>query len=103
MRRLLGIGQVLVLAACATPPGLDRRHWDNYQSRFISPDGRAVDTGNGGVSHSEGQGIAMLMAVAFDDRARFVLLWCWFLVLLLVCVVFLFVWCLLLNEVVTVC
>ena len=77
MRRLLVIGLVLMLAACATPPGLDRRHWDNYQSRFISPDGRVVDTGNGGVSHSEGQGIAMLMAVAFDDRARFEQLWRW--------------------------
>src|SRR3569832_1639113 len=77
MRRLLVIGLVLMLAACATPPGLDRRHWDNYQSRFISQDGRVVDTGNGGVSHSEGQGNALLMAVAFDDRARFEQLWRW--------------------------
>ena len=66
-----------MLAACATPPGLDRRNWDDYQSRFVSPEGRVIDTGNDGVSHSEGQGVAMLLAVAFDDRARFDQLWRW--------------------------
>lgn len=77
MRNLLVVGVVLMLAACATPQGLDRRHWDNYQSRFIAPEGRVIDTGNDGVSHSEGQGIAMLLAVAFDDRVRFDQLWRW--------------------------
>ena len=77
MRRLLVVGLVLMLAACATPPGLDRARWDSYQSRFVSPEGRVIDTGNDGVSHSEGQGVAMLLAVAFDDRARFDQLWRW--------------------------
>jgi|GEM_PF-5729170 len=46
--------------------------WDTYKSRFLMPDGRIVDTGNKNVSHTEGQGFAMLMALANDDRASFV-------------------------------
>lgn len=37
----------------------------------MTADGRVVDTYNGGVSHSEGQGWGMLMAVAFDDPRTF--------------------------------
>lgn len=77
MRRLLGAGLVLLLCACAGPPELNTRHWHSYESRFILADGRVIDTGNGDVSHSEGQGIAMLLAVAYDDRARFDRLWRW--------------------------
>jgi endoglucanase len=36
-----------------------------------------IDTGNGGVSHTEGQGWGMLCAVAFDDPATFDLLHAW--------------------------
>ena len=45
--------------------------WEAFKHRFIQPDGRVVDTGNGGVSHTEGQGWGMLLAVAFDDRVTF--------------------------------
>lgn len=45
--------------------------WQSFKHRFVQPDGRVVDTGNGGVSHTEGQGWGMLLAVAFDDRATF--------------------------------
>ncbi|MEE6801676.1 glycosyl hydrolase family 8, partial [Escherichia coli O8:H10] len=51
--------------------------WDTYKSRFLMPDGRIVDTGNKNVSHTEGQGFAMLMAVANDDRASFDKMWAW--------------------------
>jgi endoglucanase len=37
----------------------------------MSDDGRIVDNGNHGESHSEGQGVGMLFAVAFDDQAAF--------------------------------
>lgn len=78
MRRLFALGLMLALVSgCAGPPSLNSRHWDNYHSRFILPEGRVVDTGNSDVSHSEGQGIAMLLAVAFDDRARFDQMWRW--------------------------
>ncbi len=55
----------------------DLEQWNNFQTRFIAPEGRVVDTGNGGVSHSEGQGYGMLFAVWADDRATFERLWSW--------------------------
>lgn len=48
-----------------------------FRKRFVDPSGRAVDTGNGGISHSEGQGYAMLLAEADGDRPGFDLLWNW--------------------------
>ena len=42
--------------------------WESYKSRFMMADGRIVDTGNGNVSHTEGQGFAMLLAVAKKGR-----------------------------------
>ncbi len=51
--------------------------WAGYKSRFVSESGRVMDSANGGISHSEGQGYAMLFAVAADDRAAFDRLWGW--------------------------
>ncbi|BCL76773.1 endoglucanase [Jeongeupia sp. HS-3] len=51
--------------------------WNDFATRFISADGRVIDSGNGGISHSEGQGYAMLLAVAHNDRARFERVWQW--------------------------
>ena len=51
--------------------------WDAYKRSFVSPAGRVIDNANRGISHSEGQGYAMLIAVAADDRATFDLLWSW--------------------------
>ncbi|WAJ26599.1 glycosyl hydrolase family 8 [Antarcticirhabdus aurantiaca] len=48
-----------------------------YRSLFMTSDGRIVDKENGGISHSEGQGYGMLMAVAANDRAAFDDLWAW--------------------------
>jgi endo-1,4-beta-D-glucanase Y len=45
--------------------------WTDFKTRFVSDDGRVVDNGNGGVSHSEGQGWGLIFAVAFDDHACF--------------------------------
>ncbi|MBM1142707.1 Minor endoglucanase Y [Alcanivorax sp. ALC70] len=59
-------------AAAATDPG-----WRAYQDRFITREGRVVDTGNGNISHTEGQGWGMLMAVYFDDEDRFQDLYRW--------------------------
>lgn len=44
--------------------------WRLYRARFISG-GRVVDIEKNGVSHSEGQGYGMLLAVRADDRATF--------------------------------
>lgn len=51
--------------------------WATYRARFITQDGRVLDTGNNNVSHSEGQGWGMLLAVAHDDRETFDRLWQW--------------------------
>ncbi|WP_300004520.1 glycosyl hydrolase family 8 [uncultured Cedecea sp.] len=51
--------------------------WDIYKARFLMPDGRIIDTGNNNISHSEGQGFAMLGAVANNDREAFDKLWLW--------------------------
>ncbi len=55
----------------------DRARWVAFRDRFISAEGRVIDTGNGHVSHSEGQGYGLLMAEWADDRATFerVLAW----------------------------
>jgi endoglucanase len=51
--------------------------WGKYRDRFIADDGRVRDTGNKEISHTEGQGSAMLFAQAFDDRATFDRVWHW--------------------------
>jgi endoglucanase len=51
--------------------------WATFRDRFVTEDGRVLDTGNKAVSHTEGQGWAMLFAEAADDRPSFVKLWDW--------------------------
>lgn len=51
--------------------------WTAWRDHFVTRQGRVVDTGTGGISHSEGQGYGMLLAVAAGDRATFDRLWGW--------------------------
>ncbi|WP_130833101.1 glycosyl hydrolase family 8 [[Erwinia] mediterraneensis] len=51
--------------------------WDIFKSRFMNRDGRIIDTANNNVSHTEGQGYGMLLAVAHNDRTTFDALWQW--------------------------
>jgi endo-1,4-beta-D-glucanase Y len=55
----------------------DHQDWGAFKSAYVTAEGRVVDTGNGGVSHSEGQGYGMLLAEAHGDRATFDQLWGW--------------------------
>ena len=55
----------------------DPEAWRAYKARFISETGRVVDTANSGISHSEGQGYGMLLAVAAGDRTAFDAIWGW--------------------------
>jgi endo-1,4-beta-D-glucanase Y len=66
-------GRVLPLGGALKSPEV----WLNYKARFITEQGRVLDTGNNYVSHSEGQGYGMLLAVAANDRPVFDLLWGW--------------------------
>ncbi|MDH4233656.1 MAG: glycosyl hydrolase family 8 [Gallionella sp.] len=51
--------------------------WTNFKQRFMEPDGRVTDRSQGDISHSEGQGFAMLLAVHYGDNAAFSRLWLW--------------------------
>jgi endoglucanase len=57
--------------------GLPATEWTKYRTRFVTDDGRVLDTGNKAVSHTEGQGWAMLFAEAHGDRAAFDKVWNW--------------------------
>jgi endoglucanase len=63
-------------AACAQDAALSGE-WLKYRDRFVAEDGRVRDTGNKDVSHTEGQGCAMLFAEAFGDRDSFDRIWTW--------------------------
>jgi endoglucanase len=55
----------------------DASEWDTYRAAFVAADGRVIDTGNHGISHSEGQGWGLLFAETFDDRTTFDKIWSW--------------------------
>jgi endoglucanase len=54
-----------------------KRDWEEFRRRFVAADGRVVDTGNGGCSHSEGQGYGLMFAVGFDDPDSFEVILRW--------------------------
>lgn len=51
--------------------------WSSFKTQFMTSEGRIQDTGNKNISHTEGQGYAMLMAVWYNDRPTFDKLWSW--------------------------
>lgn len=51
--------------------------WQQFKTRYITEDGRVIDSANHNISHSEGQGYGMLMAVMSDDHETFTKLWHW--------------------------
>jgi len=77
MRKPACAALAVMMSLCFSPFSQAGQAWESYKARFLMPDGRIVDTGNGNVSHTEGQGFAMLMAVASDDKAAFDKLWQW--------------------------
>ena len=71
-RRILAAALCLAAAGCAVDAD-----WPAFKRGFVEEDGRVVDTGQDRVSHSEGQGFAMLLAVHHGDRPAFDRLWHW--------------------------
>lgn len=49
--------------------------WQAYRSRFMEENGRIVDNANGNISHSEGQGYGLILALAANDRVTFEKIW----------------------------
>ena len=72
---MIGLAPSTAQAAVSFPA--NDPDWLSFKSRFLLPDGRIVDTGNGDISHSEGQSYGMLFAVAFGDQATFDLISGW--------------------------
>ncbi|NKC33341.1 glycosyl hydrolase family 8 [Falsiroseomonas selenitidurans] len=50
---------------------LDTQQWRSFCARYLLPEGRVVDPANGSISHSEGQGWALLCAEQALDRETF--------------------------------
>ncbi len=53
------------------PTTLFAHEWGTFKARYLRSDGRIVDVEKGGLSHSEGQGYGLILAVRADDRASF--------------------------------
>jgi len=74
---LLGAFSSTAASGAPAPVTLLADGWRQYKKRFVTSEGRVVDNANGGISHSEGQGYAMLIAERLDDRPTFEAIWRW--------------------------
>jgi endoglucanase len=81
LKRALGnMAAVFVALACwgaSFPAAAQDDDWTSYKKSYVSPQGRVIDTGHAGISHSEGQGIGLLLAALNKDRALFDTIWQW--------------------------
>lgn len=59
----------LSFATSSSAPEIEE--WKYFKEHFISGDGRVIDHVQSDMSHSEGQGYSMLLAVKFEDRQLF--------------------------------
>ncbi|OJY63939.1 MULTISPECIES: glycosyl hydrolase family 8 [unclassified Rhizobium] len=80
LRRLvLAICSAAVLATAqpvaAQRTAIDPQAWIAYKAKFLDTNGRIIDNGNGGISHSEGQGYGMLLAYLANNPADFEQIW----------------------------
>lgn len=55
----------------------DVAEWQAFRTRFLAADGRVIDTGNEGVSHSEGQGWGLMFAASMGERETFERILAW--------------------------
>lgn len=70
-RRQVMLGSVALAGGLVLAGDVAEGHWADFRQRFLRADGRIVDTGNAGVSHSEGQGVGLVFAAAANDRPAF--------------------------------
>ena len=67
-------GKPAAVPAASAPtiaPPATLEDWLHFKASYLQADGRIVDTGNGGISHSEGQGYGMLFAEHANDQEAF--------------------------------
>ena len=72
---ILAISAPAGLATAAARPSIQPADWAAYKLAFVGSEGRVIDTGNGGISHSEGQGYGLLLAYLANDPATFNQIW----------------------------
>lgn len=79
-RRKFTLGAMLALTAACNGGAQSRDParggsrmltWTAYRDKYMMADGRIVDTGNKGVSHSEGQSYGLIFAYNANDRDSF--------------------------------
>lgn len=71
----------MLVIACSRP-GVGREKaadgfWTLFRNAFVDRSGRVIDRGNGAISHSEGQGYGLLLAVLAGDRPTFETILAW--------------------------
>jgi endo-1,4-beta-D-glucanase Y len=73
------VGSVLVACSSTTgaQPATPAGAANGFLSRYVDANGRVVRRDQGGDTVSEGQGYAMLLAVATGNRGRFATIWDW--------------------------
>lgn len=80
-RRHVVLGGAGILCGGATWPASGNSDadglWHSFRTRFVAGDGRVIDTANGNVSHSEGQGWGLLFATSFYDKNTFETIFRW--------------------------
>lgn len=74
-RRAFALSALAALTMSCAPargrPSLTNGIWPRFKSAFLDSSGRIVDNGNGGISHSEGQGYGLWLALTANDRDAF--------------------------------
>ena len=73
---LLLLGALPAMAHAQETNGtIQESEWVAYKERFVAENGRVIDDANGRISHSEGQGYGLLLALLANDRADFARIW----------------------------
>lgn len=82
-RRTFALGTMAALTAACNTGGSQGRaqtvenFWTQWRDRFVDPQGRVIDTGNGRISHSEGQSYGMILALNAGDQPTFARIAAW--------------------------
>lgn len=72
MKRLLAtFAAAMMMLTSGVDAAFPDGAWELYRHKFVTPEGRVVDDGNGGISHSESQGYGLLLACLAGDRSSF--------------------------------
>jgi len=71
--QLLSIGFVLASFSVSATT----EEWSQFKQIYIQDNGRVTDIFNNQQTHSEGQGMGMLMAAQYEDLPTFELIWGW--------------------------